>query len=345
MSANRLELNTDKTELLRAGLKHSVLQFQGHGPAIQLGADTVWPSDQVWLLGVIISADLSLDRHTSAVSVTSFHWLRQLRRVHRSLDIESAATIVHASVTSRVDYFNLLLARCNKAIIHELQRVMYAAARVVSGTRKYERGLRQLRHAELHWLDVADRVTFKLCMTVHKCLHSYAPDYLSVLCTPVAQVTERVQSQSWAQTLFYHHRQRVDAFLRRSKRCVRPAAAYSSCQKFSSIRTAVVRSPWLVRPSGREQATGHCLWPMTHVTHNKVDPWPIVHDSWPIGVKTTKLILVAIFLLQRLLTQYLTHRMMSKFKCRQFRILFLYPFNLFSPPKLPIYSVSVGARR
>ena len=31
--------------------------------------------------------------------------------------------------------------------------------------RKYDRGLRQLRHAELHWLDVADRVTFKLCMT------------------------------------------------------------------------------------------------------------------------------------------------------------------------------------
>jgi len=53
---------------------------------------------------------------------------------------------------------------------------------VVSDTRKYDRGLRQLRHAELHWLDVADQVTFKLCMKVHKCLHSHAPDYLSKLC-------------------------------------------------------------------------------------------------------------------------------------------------------------------
>ena len=39
---------------------------------------------------------------------------------------------------------------------------MNAAVRVESGTRKYDRGLTQLLHAELHWLDVADRVTYKL---------------------------------------------------------------------------------------------------------------------------------------------------------------------------------------
>jgi len=63
---------------------------------------------------------------------------------------------------------------------------MNAAARVVSGTWKYDRGLRQLRHSELHWLDVENRVTYKLCMTVHKCLHSRALDYLSKLCAPIA---------------------------------------------------------------------------------------------------------------------------------------------------------------
>ena len=32
-------------------------------------------------------------------------------------------------------------------------------------------------------------------------------------------------------------------------------AVYSSCQEYSSTRTAVVRSPWLVRPSGTHSAT------------------------------------------------------------------------------------------
>ena len=41
-----------------------------------------------------ISSDLSLQRHMSNVSATSFYWLRQLRRVRRSLDSESAATLV-----------------------------------------------------------------------------------------------------------------------------------------------------------------------------------------------------------------------------------------------------------
>ena len=94
MSANRLKLNTDKTELLWTGSRHSISQLHGHGPSIQLGADTVPACDHVRLLGVIISADLSLDRHVSVVSSAFFYWLRQFRRVRRSLDDESAAILV-----------------------------------------------------------------------------------------------------------------------------------------------------------------------------------------------------------------------------------------------------------
>ena len=38
--------------------------------------------------------------------------------------------------------------------------MLNAAARVISGTRKFDRGLHQLLHDELHWLDVSDRVFF-----------------------------------------------------------------------------------------------------------------------------------------------------------------------------------------
>ena len=93
---------------------------------------------------------------------TSFYWLRQLRRVRRSLDSESTATLVHAFVTSRVDQCNAVLAGAIKSVTDTLQRVMNAAARVVSDTRKFDHGLTQILHDDLHWLDVADRVTYKL---------------------------------------------------------------------------------------------------------------------------------------------------------------------------------------
>ena len=59
---------------------------------------------------------------------------------------------------------------------NKLQRVLNAAAWVVSNTRKFDRGLSQLLHDELHWLDVPDRVAFKLIVTVHRCLNG-APNY------------------------------------------------------------------------------------------------------------------------------------------------------------------------
>ena len=40
----------------------------------------------------------------------------------------------------------------------KLQRLLNAAARLLSGTKKFDRGLSQLMHVDLHWLDVPVRV-------------------------------------------------------------------------------------------------------------------------------------------------------------------------------------------
>ena len=64
---------------------------------------------------------------------TCFLWLRQLRRVRRSLDIESVKTLVHAFVTSRVDYCNSVLSSAPKKARDKLQLVHNAAARLVTG--------------------------------------------------------------------------------------------------------------------------------------------------------------------------------------------------------------------
>jgi len=52
----------------------------------------------------------------------------------------------------------------------KLQRVMNAAACIISNTQKFDHGLTQLLRDILHWLDVADRITFRLCVYVFLCL-------------------------------------------------------------------------------------------------------------------------------------------------------------------------------
>ena len=105
MPVNRLKLNMHKTEL-------SMLNYSG--PSLQLNNVTVKASQHVRMLGVHLSSDLSLDKHVSSVSATCFYHLRQLRRIRRSLDADSAATLVHAFMTSRVDCCNAILAAAPK---------------------------------------------------------------------------------------------------------------------------------------------------------------------------------------------------------------------------------------
>ena len=47
------------------------------------------------------------------------------------------------------------------------------------------------RRSQLHWLDVADRVRFRVCVQVFRCLHKMAPEYLSTYCQPVSGISGR----------------------------------------------------------------------------------------------------------------------------------------------------------
>jgi len=136
--------------------------------------------------------DIQLSLHQasptpSCVCAGCFYRLRQLRRIRRSLDSDSLAALIYAVVNSRMDYCNTVLASAPTTVTDKLQRVLNAAARVITGTRKFDRGLGQI----LHWLDVPDRVLFKLAVTVHQCLNGRAPPYLSEHCIPVSNADTR----------------------------------------------------------------------------------------------------------------------------------------------------------
>jgi len=86
--------------------------------------------------------------------------------------------LIHAFIMSQIHYCNVLLARAPKVTTDKLQRLLNAAARLVSDTKKFDRGLTQLMHVDLDWLDVPERVKYKLVLMVLNCLHRKAPQYL-----------------------------------------------------------------------------------------------------------------------------------------------------------------------
>ena len=97
--------------------------------------------------------------------------------------------------------------RSRKATTDRLQRVLNAA-RVVSETHKFDRGLTHLLHCELHWLDVPQRIKFKLGVTVRRWLRGNAPQYLVNCCKSTTDVAsrQRLRSASRHQLIVPQHR-------------------------------------------------------------------------------------------------------------------------------------------
>ena len=70
-----------------------------------------------------------------------------------------------------------------------------AAARLVLGLPKWA-SVSDAMHDIPHWLPFPERVEFKLCSVVYKCLHDSAPRYLSQYCIPAASLPGRSHLRS-----------------------------------------------------------------------------------------------------------------------------------------------------
>ena len=74
---------------------------------------------------------------------------------------------------------------CQRYLTDKLQVVLRAAARLVLQL-PYRSSVSEAMHRQLHWLDVVDRVNYKIGLLVYKCLHGLASGYLSDQCVPAS---------------------------------------------------------------------------------------------------------------------------------------------------------------
>jgi len=102
---------------------------------------------------------------------------------------EAARTIASAFISSRLDYCNALLHNLPNTLLHKLQSVQNATARLITGTRCCDHITPVLR--ELHWLPIRKRVKFKLACLVHQSLSGQSPAYLADDCRLISDSTCR----------------------------------------------------------------------------------------------------------------------------------------------------------
>ncbi len=131
---------------------------------------------------VILETDLSFSSHVKAVTKSAYHHLKNIARIISFVSSQDLEKLVHAFITSRVDYCNgLLTGLPKKTIRQQLQLIQNAAARILSRTRKSEHITPVLR--SLHWLPVTFRIDFKVLLLIYKSLNGLRPKYIANMLT------------------------------------------------------------------------------------------------------------------------------------------------------------------
>ena len=117
----------------------------------------------------------SMETHITKTCGAAFYHLHNIRRIRKYLSQNIAETLIHAFVTSRIDYCKSLLFGLHSVQISKIQRMQNAAARVIFMKSKY------CHITELHWLPVTYRIQFKVILITFKALHDMASSYISSL--------------------------------------------------------------------------------------------------------------------------------------------------------------------
>ena len=173
LNTNLLQVNDDKTKIIYFTPRRNTSFVQNH---IVVGSDVISPSSPIKYLGIYMDSLLNLESHINKITSTAYFHLRNISKIRKYLDMDSAKSLVQSIVVSRIDFCNSLLSKVPQRLTNKLQRVQNQAARIVCKKRKRDHMTPVLK--ELHWLPVRSRITFKVLLLTYKCLIGMAPAYL-----------------------------------------------------------------------------------------------------------------------------------------------------------------------
>ena len=150
---------------------------------IKVGSANVSPVPVIRNLGSWIDSQLTMSTHISKLCFVAFYHLCNIRRIRNYLSQETTGTLVHAFITSRIDYCNSLLYGLPNNQLAKIQTVLSASAMLVCNAPRFCHITSIMR--DLHRLPIRARINFKVLLLTFKALHCLAPQYLQCLSSSV----------------------------------------------------------------------------------------------------------------------------------------------------------------
>ena len=135
MRDDQLMLSDDKTEFLIIGTRRQLSKISIQ--SIKIGQTEVSPVASARNLGTWFDMHLDMGTHITKICNSAFYYLYNIRHIRKYLSKISTEKLVHAFISSRLDYCNSLLYGIPDYQISKLQRVMNTSARLIYRAYKF----------------------------------------------------------------------------------------------------------------------------------------------------------------------------------------------------------------
>ena len=164
--------------------------------SVIIGDTLIKPLESVRNLESWFDTHMRMNVHIGKILSKAFRGLYNIRQIRKFLTVQSTKTLVHAFISSHLDYCNALLFGLPKYQLDRLQKVQNAVARVIFQIPKFDRITPAL--IDLHWLPLTFRIQFKLLLFIYKSLRNQSPRYIKDLLSlkPVTNYALRSSAQS-----------------------------------------------------------------------------------------------------------------------------------------------------
>ena len=171
-----LKINTDKTRLMVFGSRHFLSSFNLLNVRSDSG-EIIPISKSINFLGVELDRQLNFNTQISYMCSSVNATLKNVRLIRKLMDKPSAETLIHAFVTNKLDYCNLLFVGLSSGNLAKLQLMQNNAVRTVLKLNSHSSVSEHLK--DLHWLPVRARIYFRYLVLIFKCLNNMAPEQLA----------------------------------------------------------------------------------------------------------------------------------------------------------------------
>ena len=113
MHSHRLKLNAQKSEVIWLGTRQQLAKLNQVDMTIHLPDGALTAKPTVRNLRVQLDSELSFDAQARNCVKSCYYHLRRINQIKRYVDQECLRSLVHAFITSRLDYCNSMYAHCH----------------------------------------------------------------------------------------------------------------------------------------------------------------------------------------------------------------------------------------